>query len=159
MRNMKWMNAFFFATVILAVGSWPTWAADETTGEAPATETPAEEPDPSTLPGVVVTRPDGNYMAVALEEPKLVFRFFDRQLNPIAPDVDRAAFRVFGPGRDLERYVAIPSDDGMSLQHGRPIRGPYVFKVYVNLLRGESSDAVENYSLSFPKEELPPVSE
>jgi len=140
---------FLFVVALALISSWDGRSAFAAEEEAAV----STEPDPSTLPGVVFTRPDGSYMAVELVGPKLVFRFYDYDLNPIAADVDRATIRVFGPGRDIKRYLAIQTDDGMELRHGPTIHPPFVFQAYFNLYRGEDKEAVENYTASFPDRE------
>lgn len=129
-------------------------ASDNDAAPAPA-DHPAPpavvEPEPlPPLEGTVVERPSGGFLQVTMQDSSLVLRFYDKKRAPLPADVDRAAIRIVPASRKPERVVIARSDDGMSLDKGRPIRAPHVFKLFIGLFRGTSDEAVESYTVDFP---------
>jgi hypothetical protein len=102
------------------------------------------------LEGVVVERPAGGWMQMKIEGVSLVLRFYNEKAELVKTDIDRATARFVPPGRSPERRVLVPSEDGMALRHGPPIRSPHVFKIYLSLFRGESEDSVEDHIVDYP---------
>jgi hypothetical protein len=151
---MRWIPLFALA----ASCAVPLPAAEY--GNAPAatpaaetTDAPAAEDAPE-LEGVVVERANGGYITLAVEEKKLVVRFFDKKKKPVALDVRGGFVRFRFPNRDPERRPLIPRDDGTSLTHGEPVQPPYVFKAYITLrqegLEDADVEASEQYVVDFP---------
>lgn len=119
-------------------------AAKKTDGK-----TVEEEPK---IPGVVITRPDGSFIGVTLEGGTFKLSFYDKKKKATDADVQRATARwpaQYKVGDD--RTVLNLSSDGKSLGGGKPVRPPYVFKLWLTLLKGEGDEAkaVENYTVDF----------
>ena len=124
--------------LVLAASVWMPAAEPATSEELPP------------LDGVVVKRGDGTLLQVKIEGVRVVLRFFDEKHAPIKPDVDGAWIRAVSSVRRPERRVLAPSDDGMSLTHGIPLRPPHVFKLYITLTRGGEESGVESHTVDYP---------
>lgn len=114
---------------------------------APAT---AETPAAVELDGVVLPRASGSFLQLKMEGVHIVLRTYDADKKPVAVDVDRAVVRMQFASRSPEQYTLVPSSDGMSLTVGRPVRQPHVFRAYISLFKGESSEAVESLQAAYP---------
>lgn len=113
-------------------------------------EKPKEEPM-GTIEGITIARPNGTFLGLALADGKFKLTFYNKRKKPMAVDVTRAIARwpnVHGPG---DNRSILNSDGGSSLVGAQFVRGPYVFIVFITLLKGEGDDAqaVENYSVQF----------
>lgn len=150
---MRWITLL----AVLASSVCSAVTAEETSPPATAGGTEAPLPE---LEGVVVERPDGTFMTVTMEGPRVVLRFFDAKHQPIAPDVQRAFVKFRLSGRRPQNRTLLPGDDGVSLTHGRVLRPPFVFHAYITLVKeadGEIGDDDEDaevegekYQVSFP---------
>lgn len=109
-----------------------------------------EAPATNELGGVVVARASGGFLQLKMEGVHIILRAFDAEKKPVKVDVDRATVRLQFASRSPEQFTLVPSEDGMSLTVGRPVRQPHVFRAYVALLRGESAEAVESYQIAYP---------
>lgn len=139
---MKWFLALGCA-VFLTIG---VRAADETS--AANAKTPEEIV--AQLDGKVLPRPGGGWIQLNMEGVSLVVRFYDEKARPVPPDVDRGVARFVFRDRKEERRVLVTITGGDELSHGRPIRPPHIFKLFLSFYRGDSSDAVESYTADFP---------
>lgn len=144
--SMKRLTVFVLGA--LAAAGWLSG------GDAPVAPTPADaNAETAALPelsGVLLERPDGGVLQLTMEQNAFVLHFYNAKHEAVPPDVDRATIRLVPAGRKPERVVLIPTSDGMALTHGRPIRAPHVFKIFLNLFRGDSENAVEDYTTSYP---------
>ena len=108
-----------------------------------------EEPK---IDGVVVARPDGSFLGVTIDGGTFKLSFYDKKKKPTDVDVTRATAR-WSPKNKLgeDRTVLNRGGDGKSLGGGKPVRPPYVFKLYLTLLRGDgdAAEAVETYVVDF----------
>ena len=102
------------------------------------------------LDGVVVERPSGGFIQLKVEGVRLVLRTYDEKKKPVAVDVDRATVRLQFASRSPEQFTLVPSEDGLSLTVGKPLRQPHVFRAHIVLLRGSGEEAVETYQLAYP---------
>lgn len=109
------------------------------------------------IAGVTVQRSNGTYLGVSLENGSFKLSFYDAKKKPALPDVPRAAAR-WNPSQKVgsDRIILNPSADGKALVGNKPVRPPYVFKLYLTLLKGEESSdgaaptqAVETYTIDF----------
>jgi hypothetical protein len=109
----------------------------------------AKEEEPKIL-GTVINRPNGTFLGLTLQDGKFKLTFYDKKKKPMAVDVTRALARwpnIHGPGDN--RTVMNPSET-TALLGSQFVRGPYTFKVYLTLLKGEGEDAVtETYTIDF----------
>jgi hypothetical protein len=115
-----------------------------------------EEPK---IDGIVISRSNGTFLGLKLEGGTYKLTFYDAKKKPTAPDVTRAAAR-WNPKYKVgsERIILNPGPDGKSLIGTRPVRPPYVFKLYLTLLKGgartdseggEDEQAVESFVVDF----------
>lgn len=104
------------------------------------------------MEGLVVQRPDGAYMQIVLVEARFVFNFFDEKLNPVDPDVDRISIRISRrqPRQRTQITVAIPTEGIRGLRAPLAIRGPFVFRANISLMRDGIEDPVEFYVAIIP---------
>jgi hypothetical protein len=105
------------------------------------------------IDGTTIARPNGTFLGVSLEGGTFKLSFYDKDRKKVAPDVPRAAARwnpAQKPGSD--RIILNLSADGQSLVGNRPVRPPYVFKLYLTLLKPEpvaGSDSAEQATESY----------
>ncbi|MBI3885698.1 MAG: hypothetical protein HY302_08235 [Opitutae bacterium] len=124
---------------------------------APAKDTAKQASEPAAveepkIPGVVIPRPDGSFLGISIDGGTFKLAFYDKKKKAVDVDVTRATARW--PAKYKigdERTVLNLSGDGKSLVGGKPVRPPYVFKLWLTLLKGEGDDAkaVENYTVDF----------
>jgi hypothetical protein len=103
-----------------------------------------------TIPGMELTRPNGNKLGLEIVGGQFKLTFYDKKNKPMAMDVSRAAARwdsktPFGDNR------TILNGGGSTLVGSKPVTPPYVFNVFLTLLQGEGDDAqaVEDYVVPF----------
>lgn len=117
--------------------------------DAKKKEKPKEEAM-GTINGIAIARPNGTFLGLTLVDGKFNLTFYNKKKKPMPVDVTRGIARwpnVHGPGDN--RTVLNPS--GNSLVGAQFVRGPYVFIVFITLLKGEgdAAQAVENYTVQF----------
>lgn len=109
------------------------------------------------IDGVTVARPNGTFLGVSLEGGTFKLSFYDKQKKKAKPDVLRAAAR-WNPSNKTgsDRIILNPSADGQALVGNKPVRPPYVFKLYLTLLQPEpvagsasAEQAIESYVVDF----------
>lgn len=124
---------------------------------APAKKADAKKANPKEeaegkIDGLTLTRPNGHFLGLTLQGGKYKLSFYDKKKKPEKVDVTRATARwpnLHGPGDN--RAVLNPAGDGTYLLGTQFVRGPYSFKLYLTLLRGDGdgAQAVENYTVDF----------
>lgn len=143
---MKLIRAGFVFVAMLAVGGAFATAATKPSAKpaAPAAEA-KEEP---TIEGVVIERPNGNFLGLQILNNNFILSFYDAQKEKVAPDVTRATMRwpVKYQPTD-ERTVLNPGGDGTSLTSPKIVRPPHNFRVFIALFVEGSESAVETYSV------------
>lgn len=107
--------------------------------------------------GITVARPNGTFLGISLEGGTFKLSFYDKDKKKARPDVPRAAAR-WNPSNKpgSERIILNPSADGQALVGNKPVRPPYVFKLYLTLLNptpgpgsGDGEQATESYVVDF----------
>jgi hypothetical protein len=105
------------------------------------------------IPGIVLTRPNGGYLGLTLENNNFKLSFYDSTKLPVKVDVARAAARWQTQYKIAdERAVLNPTPDGLALTSNKFVRPPYVFRIYLSLLKepGEGEEAAaEPYMIDF----------
>ena len=113
----------------------------------------ARKPSPeeiiAQLDGFVLARTEGGWIQVKMNGMSLAVAFYNEKAEATALDVEWVLARFIFPGRQEQRRVLIPMDDANVLSHGQPFRPPHVFKVLLSFFRGESSEAVESYTIDY----------
>jgi hypothetical protein len=128
-------------------------AADAKPTPPPAADSGDDEaPDPSTitLPGTVIERPnDKGYLSLTLEGGSFKLSFYDKNKQPVAPDVARAATH-WNPKqtRGEVRAVMNLSSDGQSLKGNTFVQPPFPLRVFITLLSSEEV-GVESHTVMF----------
>lgn len=139
-----------------ASGASSTTAA--TPGAKPGTAAPAKkklEPPPAKIDGLTIERTAGGFLGLTLVGGNFRLGFYDAKKKPMTPDVDRAALRWPVHYRPAdERTVLNLAGDGVSLSSEKIVKPPYNFKLFITLLKGDSSDdkPAETYSVDFRQE-------
>jgi len=111
-----------------------------------------ETPDPSTitLPGTVIQRPgDKGYLSLTLQGGSLKISFYDKNKQPVAPDVARA--RAHWQPKQVhaeENAILSPAGDGQSLVGNRFVAPPFPLRISLTLL-SEKDGVVETDSVMF----------
>lgn len=164
---MKTIAAFacVLAAASLGFGEAAPAAKPESTPAAPATPAPAkptatkpakkevkkEEALPK-IPGVVVTRTNGNLLGLQVLNNNFVLTFYDKKHKAVAADVTRVTVRWpntrTGTPSD---YRTVLNGTGTSMTSPKPVLPPHNFNVYLTLLKGEGdqAQAVETYTLQY----------
>lgn len=117
-----------------------------------AAKTDAKKAEPK-IEGISIARGNGRFLGLKLEGGTFKLSFYDEKKQPVTADVTRAAAR-WNPNykQGSERIILNLAADGKSLLGGKPVRPPYVFKLYLTLLKGEGAEgeqAVESYTVDF----------
>jgi hypothetical protein len=117
-------------------------------GSAPPAAADAPEP---ALPGTVIPRPQGGYLALtATDDSHFKLLFFDKKKKPEKADVTRALLRYTSLSHPQEITVMNPNDDGTALISARIIFGrPRVFRVFLSLFNGDGDTPAEHYVVTF----------
>ena len=110
-----------------------------------AKQRPAEEEE-GVIEGVSIQRPDGRWLGLAMAGTSFKLSFYDDKKMPIAADRPNGTLRWIPAGRTPERGVLVLSSDGLSLVGNRPVKRPWVFKVFLTLL-DDTGQAAETYSV------------
>ena len=103
------------------------------------------------IEGTELARPNGLYLGLTLADGKFKLTFYDKKKKPTKVDVTRGLARwanIHGPGDN--RAVMNP-DGAHSLVAPQFVRPPYVFKLYLTLMKGDgdASEVVESYVVDF----------
>jgi hypothetical protein len=104
------------------------------------------------IDGIEVARSGGGFLGVAIVEGTFRITFYDAKKKPVAADVARALLRwdpKYKQGQ--ERVILNQSADGRTLGSPRSIRPPYLFRLYITLLKeaGGADEAGEGYVIDF----------
>ena len=113
---------------------------------------PKIEEEPK-IDGVTIPRSQGGFLGLSVDNGTFKLAFYDEKKKAVAADVTRATARWNASHKiGDERTVLNPGPDGKSLIGGKPVRPPFVFKVFLTLLKGEGDEAVavENYTVAMP---------
>lgn len=130
-------------------------AAEPGTKAAPKKGEAAKKAEPAKIEGIEVSRGAAGFMGVQMVGSTFKISFYDAKRKPIAADVARALLR-WDPKNKVgsERVVLNRAEDGMSLTSPKNIRPPYLFKLYITLLKtageGEAAEAAgETHVIDF----------
>lgn len=136
---------------VIAVGALQAQTRPAPKPGAPKQDTKKED-EIGVIEGMTLARPNGHFLGLTLEGGKYKLTFYDKKKKPEKVDVTRATARwpnMHGPGDN--RTVMNPAGDGTYLMGAQFVRGPYAFKLFITLLRGEGNEAVgvETYTVDF----------
>ncbi|MBL9201829.1 MAG: hypothetical protein JNL39_15065 [Opitutaceae bacterium] len=100
-------------------------------------------PEPAKIEGMEVARRGGGYLGVAMVGGTFKISFYDAKKKPVTADVARAVLR-WDPKYKVgsERVVLNRTEDGKALASPRNIRPPYLFKLYITLLKDAAEGEV-----------------
>jgi hypothetical protein len=157
---MKIIAAFvclvFATTLALAQGVPAAKPVDSKAAPAaPAPAAPAkkevkkEAPLPK-IPGMVLTRPNGDFLSLEVVGGNFRLTFYNKKHKPMAMDVSRANARWSNPKKAGDDRTVL-NGSGSVLVGAKPVVPPYIFNVYLTLLQGDGDDAkaVESYVVAF----------
>ena len=126
-------------------------AADYPRKKTPPAETsPAAKKKEYELPttGKNVARQNGGWLNVEGAGTRFVVKFFDKDMKPIPPDVERGFARFNYAAKNDAR--APLSREGETLVTPATIRPPHNFQVILSLFTGEVGDSAEVYTFHYP---------
>lgn len=131
-------------------GSAPANTAAEKSAPKKAEPSGKEE---RKINGIAVPRSSGGFLGVEIVNATFRISFYDAKKVPIAPDAVRAILR-WDPKYKIgkEQVVLNPGDDGKSLSSPKSIRPPYLFKLYITLVKdaaGTEESTGETYVIDF----------
>lgn len=103
---------------------------------APKTAEPAKKEEPAMIEGMVVSRGALGFMGVQIVNSTFKISFYDTKKKPAKADVVRAVLR-WDPKYKVgqERVLLNLGEDGKSLASPKNIRPPYLFKLFITLLK------------------------
>lgn len=144
-------TAVVLLAAVIAVGALQAQTRPAPKPGAPKQDTKKED-EIGVIEGMTLARPNGHFLGLTLEGGKYKLTFYDKKKKPEKVDVTRATARwpnMHGPGDN--RTVMNPAGDGTYLMGAQFVRGPYAFKLFITLLRGEGNEAVgvETYTVDF----------
>lgn len=144
-------TAAVLLAAVIAVGALQAQTRPAPKPGAPKQDTKKED-EIGVIEGMTIARPNGHFLGLKLEGGKYKLTFYDKKKKPEKVDVTRATARwpnMHGPGDN--RTVLNPAGDGTYLMGAQFVRGPYAFKLFITLLRGEGNEAVgvETYTVDF----------
>ena len=144
-------TAAVLLAAVIAVGALQAQTKPAPKPGAPKQDTKKED-EIGVIEGMTLARPNGHFLGLKLEGGKYKLTFYDKKKKPEKVDVTRATARwpnMHGPGDN--RTVLNPAGDGTYLMGAQFVRGPYAFKLFITLLRGEGNEAVgvETYTVDF----------
>lgn len=144
-------TAVVLLAAVIAVGALQAQTRPAPKPGAPKQDTKKEE-EIGVIEGMTLARPNGHFLGLKLEGGKYKLTFYDKKKKPEKVDVTRATARwpnMHGPGDN--RTVLNPAGDGTFLMGAQFVRGPYAFKLFITLLKGEGNEAVgvETYTVDF----------
>jgi hypothetical protein len=144
-------TAAVLLAAVIAVGALQAQTRPAPKPGAPKQDTKKED-EIGVIEGMTLARPNGHFLGLKLEGGKYKLTFYDKKKKPEKVDVTRATARwpnMHGPGD--HRTVMNPAGDGTYLMGAQFVRGPYAFKLFITLLRGEGNEAVgvETYTVDF----------
>lgn len=149
------MKTRFVLLLVLVFGA-AELSAQTGAPAAPAKADAKKAPEPK-IDGITVVRPNGTFLGVSLEGGTFKLSFYDKQKKKGKPDVPRAAAR-WNPSNKTgsDRIILNASADGLALVGSKPVRPPYVFKLYLTLLKSDpvagsdgAEQATESYVIDF----------
>lgn len=109
--------------------------------------TPEEKPE-GEIEGITIARPDGRWLGLTMEGPRLFLTFYDKEKHPEIPDVASVTVRLLFASRNPERGVMSPTPDGQRLTFIRPIRPPWNFKIFLTLINPQGQ-ALESHNVDY----------
>lgn len=118
----------------------------QTRARAPGAKQGPTEEEEGVIEGVSIQRPDGRWLGLSMVGTSFKLSFYDDKKKPVAADRPNGSIRWIPAGRSPERGVLIRSRDGLSLVGNRPVKKPWVFKVFLTLL-DDTGQAAETYSV------------
>ena len=127
-----------FMSAVWAQGPAPTGStkAPAQKAEAGKKAEPAKPEEPAPIQGIVVSRGALGFLGVEIVDSTFKISFYDAKRKPVKADVTRALLRWDSKARSgSERVMLNLSDDGKSLASPRNIRPPYLFKLFITLLK------------------------
>jgi hypothetical protein len=124
--------------------------APATTKAAPAKKEEKKKEELPVIPGYTITRVNGDLLGLEVVGGNFKLTFYDKKHKAMPMDVTRAAARwpnVRGPGDNR----TVLNGSGSVLVGSKPVIPPFVFNVYLTLLKGEgdAAEAVESYVVPF----------
>lgn len=115
--------------------------------KATAAEKSEKEPK---IKGIVLDRPNGGYLGLALEDHHFVLSFYDAKKKPTQADVARATARWPVHYKIGDEFAVLnPDSEGTALTSPKYVRPPYAFKLYLFLFDNGSDKSVEHYVINF----------
>ncbi|HEX7632402.1 MAG TPA: hypothetical protein VF388_09730 [Lacunisphaera sp.] len=135
-------------------------ATKATTTKTPAGSTKAtsakkddkKEEELPKIPGVTITRTNGNLLGLEVSGGVFKLSFYDKKHKLMAVDVTRATARWPNMKTALPaQFRTVLNGSGTALVGQNPVQPPYAFNVFLTLLQGEGEEAkaVETYTVPF----------
>lgn len=119
-------------------------AAKAATPAATATKAPAKKAEaPPKIEGMEIARGTKGFLGLQLVGGTFKLSFYDMKKKPVAPDVARALLRWDPKGKVGQERLVL-NRDGMALSSPRPVKPPYVFKLFITLIPEGAATGADN---------------
>lgn len=133
------------ATATKAGAAAPAGSATKAaTPAAGAAKAPAKKAE--TVPkieGMEIARGAKGFLGLQLVGGTFKLAFYDMKKKPVAPDVARAMLRWDPKGKVGQERVVL-NRSGMALSSPRPVKPPYVFKLFITLIPEAAAAGADN---------------
>jgi hypothetical protein len=136
-------SPFFASALLLVIAPLPVTAQYAPSAKPAKPTQAAETKEEKTIPGVVLTRPDGRFLGVETEGVVMKVTFYTQDKEPEAAD----AIRITARWTDTQprRTVLLPSS-AETLASPGVMRRPFNYIVYLALV-GADEQVMESHSL------------
>jgi hypothetical protein len=134
---MKFLFALLCSLMVVTSGRSQTPSANKSASEYPsAKKSDAAKKEESKIKGIVVPRGERGFLGVEMVGSTFKITFYDVKKMPVAPDVVRAVLRWDAKYKVGQERVVLNRDaDGKSLSSPKNIRPPYLFKLFITLIK------------------------
>ena len=150
---MKTIAAFLcltFAASLAHAQVSPTGKPADTKAKAAAAKTEVKEEELPKIPGTEIPRANGTFLGLEVVGGNFKLTFYDKKKKPMSLDVTRATARWPNPRSPGDNRTVL-NGSGTALVGSKPVLPPFIFNVFLTLLKGEGDQAkaVETYVVAF----------
>ena len=147
-----WLALLLSAAIAAAWCGQPLAAAQPKGKDGKAAKKSAAEKKEPKIEGLEISRGEKGFLGIEVADGKFKLNFYDKEKEPMKPDVARAALRWDPKYKvGMERVVLTPGAENV-LTSERFIRPPYNFKLFIVLVNDTAAgeDPVgETYTIDF----------
>lgn len=150
---MKTIAAFLcltFAASLVHAQVSPAGKPADAKAKAAAAKTEVKTEELPKIPGTEIPRANGTFLGLEVVGGNFKLTFYDKKKKPMSIDVTRATARWPNPRAPGDNRTVL-NGSGTALVGSKPVLPPFIFNVFLTLLKGEGDQAkaVETYVVAF----------